>query len=181
MSIIFNDITASLQKIVGTLWNGDGTFSKIPVIRQKSKAFDSEKVGAHKYHLRYNLSVRSIFCKNIPSRVFFSCTLFDQKKKNNITLSKKCTITSQILPYMYLLNAVSDWLTLWLADWITDWSCDWLTDWLADMLTDWLAYQHTVQLTGSLVQLLIGCFTDKLINWLTVTDRSTEHDYWLID
>ena len=120
-SIIFNNITASLQKIVGTLWNGAGTFSKIPVIRQKSKAFDSEKVGAHRYHLHYNLSVRSIFWKNVPSRVFFSCTLSDQKKKNNITLSKKCTITSQILPYMYLLNAVSDWLTDRVRDWLTDW------------------------------------------------------------
>ena len=96
------------------------------------------------------------------------------KKKTILLFQKNAPLPPKYYHTLYLLNAVSDWLTLRLADWITDWSCDWLTDWLADMLTDWLAYQHTVQLTGSLVQLLIGCFTDKLINnidWQSQTDR----------
>ena len=159
MSIIFNDITASLQKIVGTLWNGDGTFSKIPVIRQKSKAFDSEKVGAHKYHLRYNLSVRSIFCKNIPSRVFFSCTLFDQKKKKQYYSFKKMhhylpntTIHVFAKCCEWLADSLTCWLNywliVWLTDWLTGWHVNWLTclptycsiDWLIGSITDWLFY-----------------------------------------
>ena len=95
------------------------------------------------------------------------------KKKNNITLSKKCIITSQILPYMYLLNAVSDWLTRWLADWITDWSCDWLTDWVADMLTDKLAYTNILfnWLAHWFNYWLAVLLINWSIDWQSQTDR----------
>ena len=74
---------------------GAGTFLKIPVIRWKSQEFDTEKVGRYKDHLGYNLSLRSLFWKNVPSRVFFMY----QKTTTILPLQMNHTAPIQILQY----------------------------------------------------------------------------------
>ena len=68
----------------------------------------------------------------------------------------------------WLADSLTCWLNYWLIMWLTDWLTGWHVNWLTCLPT----YCSIDGLTGSI--LLIGCFTDKLINiidWQSQTDR----------
>ena len=68
----------------------------------------------------------------------------------------------------WLADSLTCWLNYWLIMWLTEWLTGWHVNWLTCLPT----YCSIDGLTGSI--LLIGCFTDKLINiidWQSQTDR----------